>query len=113
MKTISVVTPCFNEAAGIKTFYDSVSRVFEQLPYVLELVFVNDGSTDNSQRILEALAAGDARVKFIEFTRNFGQQAATAAGLARASGDAVIMMDSDLQHPPTLIPKFISTWEQG
>lgn len=113
MKKVSIVTPCYNEAVNIPAFHAAVSRVFETLPYELEMVFVNDGSMDGTQDILLALSAKDSRVKYIEFERNFGQQAATSAGLHHATGDAIMMMDVDLQHSPTLIPAFIQKWEEG
>ncbi len=113
MKKISVVTPCYNEADNVRGFRDAITGVFATLPYELEVVFVNDGSADDTQKNLFALAAEDPRVKYIEFLKNAGQQAATSAGLTHATGDAVMMMDVDLQHPPHLIPEFIQMWETG
>lgn len=113
MKRISIVVPSYNEAENIRRVYTELTGVFKELPYELELVYVDDGSSDESFEILIALAREDARVKYVRFVRNFGQQAATAAGLAYATGDAVMLMDADLQHPPALIPVFITAWETG
>lgn len=113
MKQISIVVPAYNEARNIEPLYTAVSSVFETLSYELELLYVNDGSTDETQDVLDALSSRDARVKYVVLARNSGQQAATAAGLAHASGDAVMIMDADLQHPPTLVPSFIKAWEAG
>lgn len=113
MKVISIVVPCFNEEGNIQLFKETVSEVFTSLPYRLELIFVDDGSTDSTIEVIERLAREDERVKLIQLSRNFGQQAATAAGLSLATGDAVMIMDADLQHPPSLIPAFINSWEAG
>lgn len=112
-KTISLVIPVYNEAGNIDRFYAEVSAVFEGLRYVPEFLFVNDGSTDGSTEALERLAAADPRVKVLEFSRNFGKEAATSAGIAHAAGDAIIMIDADLQHPPALVPRMIAAWESG
>ncbi len=113
MKKISVVTPCYNEAENIEPFHTAITHAFSSLPYELEIVYVNDGSSDTSEERIRALSLRDPRVKYIFFAKNAGQQAATSAGLVHASGDAVMMMDVDLQHPPHLIPDFIERWEEG
>jgi glycosyltransferase involved in cell wall biosynthesis len=111
---ISIVVPCHNEEAAIGPFCTTLCAVLESLPdYRFEILFINDGSTDNTQTQLEALAAQDSRVRVIEFSRNFGKEAATTAGLHEARGDAVLAMDADLQHPPALIPDFLKKWRAG
>jgi glycosyltransferase involved in cell wall biosynthesis len=111
---ISIIVPCHNEEAAIGPFYTTLCAVLASLPdYRFEILFINDGSTDNTQTQLEALAAQDSRVRVIEFSRNFGKEAATTAGLHEARGDAVLAMDADLQHPPALIPDFLKKWRAG
>lgn len=114
MKTISIVIPAFNEEGNLRKIRDEIDLVFKNLTdYHYEIIFVNDGSRDNSQSTLELLGAEFAEVKFLEFSRNFGHQHAVKAGLDFAQGNAVISMDADLQHPPQLIPQLIHYWEQG
>ena len=93
--------------------YDAVARVFASLNYTFEIIFVNDGSTDDTQNVLEKLSKLHPEIKTIEFSRNFGHQPAVKAGLDLADGDAVISMDADLQHPAELIPTLIAKWEEG
>lgn len=112
-KTISIVIPVYNEAQNIPLIYNELISVFSTLPYALEIIFVNDGSKDTSQKAMETLAESDERVRAIEFSRNFGKEAATSAGLHASLGDAVIMIDADMQHPPELIPTFIQKWADG
>jgi dolichol-phosphate mannosyltransferase len=112
-KKISILIPAYNEADNIRPLYDRLLKVLQTLAYDLEIIFVNDGSTDQTTQTIDLLAATDRRVKFIEFSRNFGKEAATTAALLHATGDAAIMLDSDLQHPPELIPQFLIHWERG
>lgn len=111
--TISVLVPAYNEAANIPVLYTALTTLFDTLPYTLELVFIDDGSTDTTEHVIRSHAARDARVLPIIFSRNFGKEAATTAGLASATGDAVILMDADMQHPPRMIPEFLKKWEEG
>lgn len=114
MKRISIVVPAHNEEKNVAILHDKIREIFKDLEdYGYELIFVNDGSTDATQCVLEALAKEFQEVKFIEFSRNFGHQMAVKAGLDHAKGDAVISMDADLQHPPELIPEMIHQWENG
>lgn len=114
MKKISIVIPAYNEEGNLFLIYERIKKVFENLPnYSHEIIFVNDGSADKTQENLEKLSASFPEVKFIEFSRNFGHQPAVKAGLDNASGDAVISMDGDLQHPPELIPEMLQKWEEG
>jgi len=113
-RLISIVSPCYNEADVIGLFYDELRRVLDSLAeYDFELVFVDDGSKDRTLEVLNRIAAGDHRVRVASFSRNFGHQIALTAGLDFAAGDAVIMMDSDLQHPPALIPDLVRLWRDG
>ncbi|MGS0748784.1 glycosyltransferase family 2 protein [Halpernia sp. GG3] len=114
MKKISIVIPVFNEEKNLELIHQKISEVFTALPnYKLEIIFVNDGSRDGSQLVLEQLSAQFEEVKYLEFSRNFGHQPAVKAGIDFATGNAVISMDGDLQHPPKLIPEMISAWEKG
>ena len=108
---LSVVAPVFNEDALIEEFYARVVAALEGLPF--ELVLVDDGSTDGSPIKLERIAAGDPRVRVVYLSRNFGHQTALNAGLDHARGDAVVMLDADLQDPPELIPTMLDHWRAG
>lgn len=103
----------FNEEASCGGFYDELVPVINSLPYRFELIFVNDGSVDHTQQILESILEKDRRVQIIQLSRNFGHQAALCAGLENASGDYIITMDGDGQHPPRLIPEMIQLAENG
>lgn len=108
---ISLVVPVFNEEDAIPIFYQAVRSELAQ--YEVEIVFVNDGSTDGTEAIINALAVSDQLVKPISFTRNFGKEPALFAGLEHATGDAVIPIDVDLQDPISVIPHLISKWQAG
>lgn len=112
-KTISIVVPVYNEERNVPLLYKSLKHVLSTIAYDSEILFINDASTDSSQKILEGLAASDQTVKVVEFVRNFGKEIATTAGINMCTGDACIMLDADLQHPPEHIPEFIKQWEQG
>ena len=111
---ISVVVPVFNESAVIDAFYRRASPALAALPGCdYELLFVDDGSRDDSYQQLAALAARDARVRVIKFSRNFGHQIAITAGLDHARGDAVVVIDADLQDPPEAIALMVDKWREG
>lgn len=110
-KLISVVIPVFNEENNIVPIYNELSYILKD--YTYEVIFINDGSNDNSQLVLNELASKDDRVKVISFTRNFGHQAALTAGIDYAKGDAIITMDCDFQDPPEVVPLLIKEWESG
>lgn len=114
MKKISIVIPAHNEEGNVALVHQKIKEVFDGLAhYDFEIIFVNDGSRDNTQEKLEELSAKYPEVKFIEFSRNFGHQPAVKAGMDLAYGNAVISMDGDLQHPPEMIPEMIRKWEEG
>lgn len=113
VKKISIVIPAFNESENIRPLVERINGVFKNLHYNYELIFVNDGSSDNTQKVLQDLSLENSTVNFIELSRNFGHQNALKAGLDMVDGDCVISMDSDLQHPPELIPQFLKKWEEG
>ena len=110
---LSVVVPVHNEAEVLPGFFDRMHRVLEETGEDYELLFVDDGSTDNSVAQLMRLRDLDPRVGLIELSRNFGKEVALSAGLETASGDAVIIIDADLQDPPELIPEFLTHWRGG
>lgn len=112
-QSLSVVVPVYNEEAVLPEFYARVAAVLDSLPQPSELIFVDDGSQDRSAEILAGLAARDPRVRVLGFSRNFGHQAALCAGLDHCRGDAVVMIDADLQDPPELIHDFLAKWREG
>ncbi|MCH4826009.1 glycosyltransferase family 2 protein [Planococcus halocryophilus] len=113
MKLISIVVPAYNEEANIAAMYDKLMQELESLPYRYEIMFINDGSSDNTLQEILKLAEAHEHIKYISLTRNFGKESAMLAGLKRIKGDAAIVMDSDLQHPPTLIGEMIQGYEDG
>ncbi|TFH86509.1 glycosyltransferase [Billgrantia azerbaijanica] len=110
---ISLVVPVFNESARIEQNLLSILASMEGVNISCELIVVDDGSQDDSVQAIERAMQRDERIHLLEFTRNFGKEAAVYAGLEHASGSAVIVMDSDLQHPPDLIPEMIQAWKNG
>ncbi len=111
---ISVVLPVYNESASLDEFFLRLKKTTSaEQSYIFEFIFVNDGSGDNSLAKLVNLKNQNANIKILDFTRNFGKEFALAAGLAEAKGEAVIMLDVDLQHPPEFIPQFLRKWEAG
>lgn len=107
---ISIVIPCLNEEQNLRLVTGPIGQQLEQYPQSSEIVLVDDGSSDGSWALIQQLRHEDKRIRGIKLSRNFGKEAAVAAGLAHAEGDLVILMDSDLQHPPELIPKMIEIW---
>lgn len=112
-KKISIVVPSFNEEGNIEVLATKLTDVLKQLPYLYEVIFVDDGSADGTLQKLQTLAVIDEHLYYVELSRNFGHQNALKAGYDYADGDCVISMDSDLQHPPELIAQFIEKWEEG
>ena len=117
MKTISFVVPCKDEADTVEKYYDAMTALWEEKGvssrYLLEILYIDDGSTDGTGDLIRAISARDERVRFTCFSRNFGKEAAIFCGLKQAGGDAVIVMDADLQHPPAIVPELLAKWEEG
>lgn len=113
MKLISIMVPAYNEEENISSIHEHLVRELETVPYRYEILFINDGSRDGTLKEILKLAEQFNYVKYISFTRNFGKEAAILAGLKRVKGDAAILMDSDLQHPPTLISEMLEGFEDG
>ncbi|MGQ0416556.1 glycosyltransferase family 2 protein, partial [Bacillus sp. HC-TM] len=111
--TLSIVVPCYNEEKVLRAFYSETSLEIHKLTTDYEFVFVNDGSKDDTLNILRDLASADSSVHYISFSRNFGKEAAMLAGLKYATGDAIVIMDADLQHPPTLIKELLEGYNDG
>ena len=112
-KKLSVVVSCYNEELALRQFYAETSKVLKSLSWDFELIFVNDGSQDGSIEILKELASGDEKVKVVDFSRNFGHEAAMIAGMDYSSGDGIVCMDADLQHPPECLPGIIAKLDEG
>lgn len=114
-KLVSVVVSVYNEELALREFYQDTGKILRELPQTwdYELIFVNDGSTDGSLPILSELAQKDPKVRVINFSRNFGHEAAMIAGIDHALGDGIICMDADLQHPPECIPKILEKFDAG
>ncbi len=108
MELISVIVPCYNEQEAIPYFYEEICSVMNKMPeYRFEIIFANDGSKDNTMKLIKDLASKDDRVKYVSFSRNFGKETAIYAGLDVSKGDYVTLMDADLQDPPALLPKMM------
>ena len=113
-KKVSIIVPAYNEEASLQKLYESLCRLADTLPgYDVEMLFINDGSTDATQQIIAQLAADDRRVAYVELSRNFGKEAAMLAGFDHAKGDCAVVMDADLQDPPQVVGEMIDWWEQG
>lgn len=110
---LSIVVPCHNEEAVVAATHDRLVAAVAATGMALEVVYVDDGSRDATLARLEEIAARDSRAVVVELSRNFGQQAAMSAGLAQARGDAVVMIDADLQDPPEVIPEMVRSWRRG
>ena len=114
MKKVSIIIPAYNEEESLPLLYDRLNKVISNLEsYEFEMLFINDGSKDNTLKIIKELREKDARVSYVDFSRNFGKEVAMIAGLDYAKGDCVIFIDADLQDPPELIPELIKYWEEG
>jgi polyisoprenyl-phosphate glycosyltransferase len=109
---VSIVVPAYNEDDVILEFNRRLSAVRQKLSMRSEVIFVNDGSTDNTLELLRTLKAADPTIGIVDLSRNFGKEIALTAGLDYARGDVVVVIDADLQHPPELIPRFIARWQE-
>jgi dolichol-phosphate mannosyltransferase len=110
---VSIIVPVYNEAAGLPALMGRLRRAAQRMDADYEVIFVNDGSTDESRRILAEMSVADHRLKVLDFSRNFGHQAAITAGLDFAEGDAAVVLDADLQDPPELLPAMLHLMRQG
>ena len=113
MNDLCVVVPAYNESEGLREFHKRLAAVLDQLDLRSTVLYVDDGSRDDTYAVMESLRAADARVSTLKLSRNFGKELALTAGLDHADGDAVIVIDADLQDPPELIPEFVRYWREG
>ncbi len=114
MKKISIIIPAYNEEEALPILYERMKKLMEDMTnYEFEILFVNDGSKDETIEIIKKLREEDERICYVDFSRNFGKEIAMIAGLDYATGDCVIFMDADLQDPPELVPELVKYWEEG
>lgn len=110
---LTCIIPCYNEEESLPFFYNEISNILETEGYSYELIFVDDGSTDHTLKILKRLAKMNSRVSFLSFSRNFGKESAMYAGLCHAHGDYIAVMDADMQDPPSLLPEMLNIMQTG
>lgn len=113
MPRLTVVVPAYNESAVLAAFHERLSKVLDQLPLPCDVLYVDDGSRDDTWSIMQSLAAADPRVGTLKLSRNFGKETALTAGLDHVDADAAVVIDADLQDPPELIPQLIEQWQAG
>ena len=114
MKKVTILIPCYNEEASLDALYEALRQLMDSQPaYLWQVLMVNDGSRDHTIDKIRALRSRDPRVCYVNLSRNFGKENAMLAGFDHASGDCMVIMDADLQHPPTVIPEMLQLWEQG
>lgn len=114
MKKVTILIPCYNEEASLPALYEALKNLMsENANYDWEVLMVNDGSMDKTIDIIKDLRAGDPRICYIDLSRNFGKENAMLAGFDYATGDCMVIMDADLQHPPHVIPEMLKKWEEG
>ncbi len=113
MKLLSVIVPCYNEEETVFEFYSEFKKAISKIPYDYELIFVNDGSNDETILSIKKLSENDEHIRYISFSRNFGKESAMLAGLKNAKGDYVSVMDADLQDPPSLLPEMMELLENS
>lgn len=114
MKKVSILVPCYNEEASLPLLYPELKKLMDsQIDYEWEVLFVNDGSRDNTLTIIKELRNQDKRICYVDLSRNFGKENAMLAGFDYATGDCMVIMDADLQHPPHIIPNMLKKWEEG
>ena len=114
MKTITILVPAYKEEKTLRALKDALDEVWNNIPnYEWELLLINDGSPDNTLDVIKELRSQDNRVNYVDLSRNFGKENAMLAGFDYAKGDAIIIMDADLQDPPSLIPDMLNYWEEG
>jgi glycosyltransferase involved in cell wall biosynthesis len=110
---LSIVVPAFNEEAVLPEFHRRLTAILESMNVAIEIIYVNDGSTDGTELILSDLRKTDSRLAILDLSRNFGKEIAMTAGLDHARGEVVVIIDADLQDPPELIPEFVKRWQEG
>jgi glycosyltransferase involved in cell wall biosynthesis len=113
MQTLTVVVPAYNESEGLREFHRRLAAVFDALELACSVMYVDDGSRDDTFAVMESLRVADARVATLKLSRNFGKELAMTAGLDHCDADAVVMIDADLQDPPELIADFVARWREG
>ena len=114
MKRVSILIPAYNEEESLPLLYRRLADLMDAQPmYAWEVLFVNDGSRDHTLAILAQLRESDPRINYLDLSRNYGKEAAMLAGFDYVTGDCMVIMDADLQHPPELIPDMLRLWEQG
>lgn len=113
MELISIVIPCYNEEDNVAIIYERINKIFSKLPYRVEIIFIDDGSTDETADKIKRLSEIDSKVLGLFLSRNFGHQMASTAGIDQSLGDAVILIDADLQDPPEVLPQMIELWKKG
>ena len=114
MRKVTILIPCYNEEACLNKLYTALADLMLQNnSYAWEILFINDGSTDHTLTTIKQLRKKDNRICYINLSRNFGKENAMLAGFDNASGDCVVIMDADLQHPPHVIPLMLKKWEEG
>ena len=114
MMKITIMVPCYNEQDSLPALKGALQSLMNQLhQYEWEVLLVNDGSRDNTISIIKEIRKEDQRFCYVDLSRNFGKEAAMLAGFDYATGDAVVIMDADLQHPPSVIPEMLKKWEEG
>ena len=110
---LTIISPAYNEAENLDELYSRILNATENLNLEIEIIYVNDGSNDNTIEVINRQSENDGRITVIDLSRNFGKEIALTAGLDHASGDAVIVIDSDLQDPPEVIPQLVEKWRDG
>lgn len=114
MKKVSILIPCYNEEQSLPLLYPELKKLMDdEVMYEWEVLFVNDGSKDNTLNVIKALRSADNRINYVNLSRNFGKENAMLAGFDYVTGDCMVIMDADLQDPPSLIPQMLEYWEQG
>lgn len=114
MKKVSILVPCYNEEKSLPLLYPELKKLMDsQCEYEWEVLFVNDGSRDNTISIIKTLREADERISYVDLSRNFGKENAMLAGFDYVTGDCMVIIDADLQDPPSLIPKMLKFWEEG
>ena len=114
MKTVTILIPCYNEQASLGDLHQALTQLMVQQPgYQWQVLFINDGSKDDTLSVIKSIHKQDSRFGYVSLSRNFGKEAAMLAGFDYAFGDCVVIMDADLQHPPSVIPQMLEQWEGG